>query len=106
MTAKSTPRGSAGGRRRPPHNTKLAEYESFGDLLSKAANAPRTAEIHGREFEMSRAARLFHLSIDRAVQGNPREVVDVIRRMAKNPNLAASFRIQLVAYAHGELTKV
>ncbi len=103
MTDNTKRKGSKDGRSRPPHNARLAEHASFQDLLTKAANEPRAAEINGREIRLSRAERLFRLSIDRALDGSPRDLADILRRMIDTPALAASFREEITYYFHGSV---
>lgn len=106
MTDDTKRRGSKGGRKRPPHNVRRAEYQSFGDLLAKAADEPRAAEINDREVRLIRAELLFRLSIGRALNGSPSDVADVLQRMARNPKLAASFREEITYYHHGRIADV
>ena len=106
MTDKSKLKGTKGGRKRPPHNATLAEHESFGDLLAKAAIELKSAEFNGHEVRLSRVELLFRQSIAGALDGSPIDVADVLQKMAKNPQLAASFREVITYYYHGAVANI
>jgi hypothetical protein len=52
---------------------------------------------------MSRSERLFRVMVDRALQGNVREVRRLLHLMATRPTLAATFREETVTVVSGPL---
>ena len=55
---------------------------------------------------MSRSERLFRVMVDRALQGNVREVTKLLQLMATRPTLAATFREETVIIVSGPLCNV
>jgi hypothetical protein len=87
---------------RKPHNaTQPADYSSLAELISKVGDEPRKVLVRGQEVNMSRSERLLRLQVDRALQGNVREVANIIRLMIKYPDIAASYREEKVVLIAG-----
>ena len=91
------------GRRRKPHNASTNDYASFDELLASIAAEPRTALVGSDQLKMSRSERLFRVMVDRALQGNVREVRRLLHLMATRPTLAATFREETVTVVSGPL---
>lgn len=100
--ASRTLRAATGGKRRP-HNAASREYGSFEDLLAAIAAESRTALVGTDQVVMSRSERLLRVMVDRALQGNVREVTKLIHLMATRPKLAATFREEIVTVISGPL---
>ena len=101
MSAKSPNRG-----RRKPHNAGSIHYASFEELLAQIAAEPRTARVGDEQVTMSRSDRLLRLMLDRALQGNVREVTKLLQLMAKYPAIAATYREQFVVVISGAFCDV
>lgn len=93
-------------RARKPHNARTFAYGSFNELLALIANERRAALVGEQQIIMSRRERLFRLLVDRALQGQVREVTLLLRLMANSPTLAASYRDQVVTIISGSLCTV
>lgn len=93
-------------RARKPHNASAPGYGSFNELLSLIADERRAALVGEQQIIMSRRERLFRLLVDRALQGNVREVTLLLRLMANSPALAATYRDQVVTIISGALCNV
>jgi hypothetical protein len=88
------------GRR--PHNARQSDdYLSLEDLVRKVASEPRKVMLRGKQVEMSRCERTFRLVVDRALDGRPREVAQLLRHMLKYPTLSKSFREEVVIFING-----
>jgi hypothetical protein len=87
---------------RKPHNaTPAADYLSLEDLVQKVGSGPRKVLIDGELVEMSRCERTFRLVIGRALEGNAREVAQILRHMLKYPELSKSFKEEFVIIFNG-----
>ena len=91
---------------RKPHNARTIEYATFPELLALIAAEPRTALIGDGHVSMPRSERLFRLMLDRALQGNVRDVIKMLQLMAKYPAVAATFRDETVIVVGGALCNV
>lgn len=100
-TSKAPTRGA-----RKPHNARAPGYGSFNELLSLIADERRAALVGEQQIIMTRRERLFRLLVDRALQGNVREVTLLLRLMAKSPELAATYRDRVVTIISGSLCTV
>lgn len=91
---------------RKPHNARTIEYAAFPELLALIAAEPRTALIGDGQVSMPRSERLFRLILDRALQGNVRDVIKMLQLMAKYPAVAATFRDETVIVVSGAMCNV
>ena len=98
--------GAAPKRKRKPHNAHTAEYGSFQELLAQISAEPRTALVGDKEVSMSRSDRLLRLMLNRALQGNVRDITKLLQMMAKSPSLVATFREETVIVISGPLENV
>ena len=88
------------GRR--PHNARPADdYLSLEDLVQKVGSEPRKVMINGELVEMSRCERTLRLVIAKALEGNAREVAQLLRHMLKYPELSKSFKEEFVIIFNG-----
>lgn len=89
--------------RRRPHNARTAHYGSFGELLDIVANEPRKVTLAGKDVTMTRTEALLRVMVDRALQGNTREMIKLLQMMAKDPALAANSRQRVIVFINGAL---
>jgi hypothetical protein len=103
----STRSPKSGARaRRKPHNARSVHYASFEELLAQIAAEPRTARVGDEQVTMSRSDRLLRLLVDRALQGDVRNVTKLLQLMAKYPAIAATYREQFVVVISGAFCDV
>lgn len=104
MTKKSSA-GSMGSKRKP-HNARVDAYCSLEELLTLTGAEPRELRMGQRQVIMPRTERLLRVVVARALDGNVRELTQLLRIMAKHPALAATFREEFVTVLSGALAKV
>lgn len=87
---------------RKPHNARPSDdYLSLEELVRKVGSEPREAVLDGEVVEMSRCERTFRLMVGRALEGNAREVAQILRHMIKYPELSKSFKEEIVILITG-----
>ncbi len=86
------------GTGRKPHNAGTNEYVSYNELLLRLAHEPRAVQIGDQQVTMPRVERLMRVMVERALQGNVRDIAKLLQMMARNPTLAATFRMQTVIH--------
>lgn len=94
------------GANRKPHNVRREQYESFADLFARIANEPRQATIGDKQITMTRAEALLRVMVDRAINGNVREITKLLQIMANDPGLTATARPQVVMFIGHALANV
>lgn len=93
-------------RRRKPHNVRKEQYQSFDELLATIGYETRVATIGDQEVMMTRLEAVLRVMIDRALQGNVRELTKILRIMANDPGLAATARSQIIITVGGALAGI
>jgi hypothetical protein len=93
-------------RGRRPHNVPIKDYSSFADMVRKIADEPRKAQIAGQEVVISRSEGVYRSMVDRALRGNKRELIILLRMMMRRPSMAATFRKYHVTVVGGSLANV
>lgn len=103
-----TGRGKAGQfkRGRKPHNVAIRDYDSLGDMVRKIANEPRKAQMAGKDVVISRSEGVYRSMVERALHGNKRELVSLLKLMMRRPSMAATFREHMVTVIGGSLADV
>lgn len=91
---------------RKPHNVPLKDYLSFADMFRQIANEPRKAQIGGQDVIISRSEGVYRSIVNRALKGNKRELVSLLRLMMRRPNMAATFRDHFITVIGGSLCNV
>lgn len=92
--------------RKKPHNVPRRDYLSFPDMVRKIADEPRKAQIGDNEVVMSRAEGVYRCMVDRALRGNKRELVSLLRMSIRRPSMAATFREYNITIIGGALANV
>lgn len=93
-------------RGRKPHNLPRRDYDSFSDMVRQVANEPRKAQIGGHDVTISRAEVVYRLMVGRALRGNKRELVSLLKLMMRQPSMAATFREYSITVIGGALANV
>lgn len=89
MSSRSKQQRRKSGRK--PHNARVApEYQTLGELLDAIANEDRKIPFRGREVVMTREEVAMRVMIERALDEKTRDVAQLLRWMARYPNLAAT----------------
>jgi hypothetical protein len=82
-------RGTAPSR---PHNAKPTPYYgSLADIIEAVASEKQPITFRGRKIVMSRRERALRILIEKGLEGRPRELAQLLRLMAKYPDVAATF---------------
>jgi hypothetical protein len=87
--------------KRPPHNAKIIIHESFEDALASISAAPRKVTVDGRVTFVSRREANLRTLVDRALKGGVSQMTFLLRMLAKNPDLAAPCRRDVVYVFNG-----
>ena len=99
---------TSNGRYKPghrPHNAVTPTDHSLKDVVLRIANELHEVSINGEPRTISRAERVFRLTVERAVKGNVRDIAHLLRIIAKNPELAASERTDTIIFINGALAR-
>jgi hypothetical protein len=81
-----------------PHNARTGhEFASLHELVNKLGSEKKLANLHGVVVEMPWAERSFRTMVDRALEGNRRDLAQLLRLMIKHPRLSDrnSVRVQI-----------
>ena len=89
------------GRR--PHNAFTPADASLKDVVLRIANERHEVTINGERQTMTRKERVFRLTVERAVNGNVRDIAHILSILAKHPALAASFQAETVYFFNGAM---
>ena len=92
------------GRR--PHNAFTPGDGSLKDVVLRIANERHEVTINGERQTMTRKERVFRLTVERAVNGNVRDIAHILSILAKHPELAASFQTETVYFFNGAMADV
>ncbi len=78
-------------RRRKPHNAKpIPEYLCLAEIIEAIATEERPVPFAAGQIMMSRRERSFRILIEKAFDGQARELAQLLRLMAKYPELSAT----------------
>lgn len=92
------------GRR--PHNAVTPADASLKDVVLRIANELHEVTINGERRTLTRKERVFRLTVERAVNGNVRDIAHILSVVAKHPALASSFRTETVLFFNGAMAEV
>jgi hypothetical protein len=87
------------GRR--PHNAKPLDFENVADLVRKLGSESKRVSLNGREVDMTWAERSLRLTIERAINGNVRDITQLLRLMIEHPNISGHGRLRCIIYLGG-----
>ncbi len=85
-------------RGRRPHNAKVLDFDTIGDLVRKLGAEPKKVTVDGKEVEMSWAERLLRLTLERALKGNIRDIAQLLRLMIKHPHVTGQGKVRMVYF--------
>ena len=88
---------------RMPHNAKVPTYADIGDLVRAVGAEPKSVTINGQEVSMTWSERSLRLSIELAINGNTRDLIDLVRLMIKHPQITGPVRTRLYTIIRGNL---
>ena len=106
MTKEVKNKGARGGRfqkGRMPHNAKVATYDDIADLVRAIGAEPKRATVRGEEVSMSWSERSLRLSIERAINGQTRDLIDLLKLMIKHPRITGPARMRQITVVRGAL---
>ena len=86
---------------RMPHNAKVPTYADFGDLVRSVGAAPKSVTINGQEVSMPWSERSMRLSVDRAIKGQTRDLIDLLRLMIKHPQITGPVKTKFIYVMRG-----
>jgi hypothetical protein len=83
-------------RARKPHNAHVPNYQTLAEIIESVGSEPRKLPLPDGELTTSRKERCYRLMIERALRGKNRDLAQLLRLMAKYPDLGVErFEIQL-----------
>lgn len=81
------PKESRRKRSRKPHNARVPRYASLSDIVEAVGAESRKLPTPDGYTTMTRKERVYRLMIERALRGGVRDLVHLVRLMAKYPNV-------------------
>ena len=104
---RARPSRKPGSTKKRPHNAKTGiKFDNLPELILRLGAEKKLVNLNGAETEMVWAERSLRLTVERALAGNRRDLLLLLKMMSRYPETTGAGRATVQYFIRGALAHV